>query len=97
MVRVASRAGTSTATLYRRWSGKQELFLEAITLLARRAAGQSDLGSFPDPPDTGDVVQDMEILVDRLITLYTSREGDVFYGLIDELRHDPTLARAYRE
>ncbi|MGC7098786.1 TetR/AcrR family transcriptional regulator [Amycolatopsis lurida] len=96
MVNVAARSGASTATVYRRWPGKRELFLDALTLLARRAAEHPDAGPFPPPPDTGDVLDDMEILVHRLITLYTSRSGRLFSGLIHEFRRDPALAEAFR-
>ncbi len=97
MVKVADRAGASTATLYRRWNGKQELFLEAITLLARREANHPDPGPFPPAPDTGSVVTDVEILLVRLIALYNSPEGGVFYGLIDEMRRNPQLQKTFRE
>lgn len=106
MAKVATRAGVSTATLYRRWRSRPELFLDALALARRRVADpaaegpvgeESDADPRPPTPDTGDVVADMEILVDRLIAIYNSPDGMLFYGLIEEMREHPEMRPVVRE
>ncbi|MFB9832825.1 TetR/AcrR family transcriptional regulator [Actinoallomurus acaciae] len=55
--RVAQRAGTARATLYRRWPDKRRLIADAVA------------GALPPleaPPDTGDVREDLLICFERM-------------------------------
>jgi AcrR family transcriptional regulator len=50
---VAARCRASKATLYRRWSGKGELVVDAVVRLK---------GEVPDVPDTGHLLADLQAL-----------------------------------
>ena len=74
---VATRAGTSRPVIYRRWKGKPELTLAAITHEARNAV--------VDVPNTGSVRDDLIALLLRANTkragvamLFTTRMGEFF-------------------
>ncbi|HEX2039949.1 MAG TPA: TetR/AcrR family transcriptional regulator [Acidimicrobiales bacterium] len=59
---VAARAGVGKATIYRRWSGKEELIL---------AAAETVVGDMPSP-DTGSVRDDLLVLAGALAAHLTS-------------------------
>ncbi len=50
---VAARAGAGKATLYRRWSSKTELVVDAVARMKREQVGTGPL------PDTGDLREDL--------------------------------------
>ena len=65
---VAQRAGVGKATIYRRWSSKEALVLEALG---------SDTSTL-DVPDTGSLRTDMEAYFDVLIARFgTSKGSDI--------------------
>jgi AcrR family transcriptional regulator len=75
MERVAQRARTGNASLYRRWPTRAELVLEAIRHIA------------PDPaelPDTGCVRDDMLSLLRELSALQAGPAGEIMRGIIAE-------------
>src|ERR1700730_2472618 len=78
---IAASAGTSKTTLYRRWSNKSELIVEAV----RRRTGVSfwfaDQGSF-----RADVLCAVHLLCDWLV-----RDGAILRALVDAGRRDPLL------
>ncbi|MER7999549.1 MULTISPECIES: TetR/AcrR family transcriptional regulator [unclassified Streptomyces] len=88
MERVAARARTGKATLYRRWPGLAELVVDACAI---RDASDADL------PDTGalrtDVLAALRLISGQLAGL----RGDVLRGLLPEFVGDPDFARAIRE
>lgn len=85
---VASRAGASRATIYRRWSSKQELV--AATLSHRVAKKEA-------VPDTGSVRGDLIAAISAFGTTEAGREADLIGGLIKAVRTDDELRRLMRE
>jgi AcrR family transcriptional regulator len=87
--RVAKRARTSKAAIYRRWPARADLVAAAI-----REAGERDQGALPD---TGDVRADLFAVLrgaaDRLVGPY----GEAARGLVAETLADPDATRAARE
>src|SRR5699024_11156979 len=59
---VAKKAGVGKATIYRHWSTKEALISEAIGAVADEI----------DIPDTGDVWEDISIVVNGLKTRFTA-------------------------
>jgi len=84
---VASRARTARTTVYRRWSTKGALVLEA--------AGESlAIGVVPD---TGSTRRDLEIAVRQLIRAFSDRlAAIVMLAVIANLDDDPSLAQRFR-
>jgi AcrR family transcriptional regulator len=74
MERVAQRARTGNASLYRRWPTRAELVIEAI----RHVAPNAEL------PDTGCVRDDMLALLRGLCALQAGPAGEVMRGVIAE-------------
>ncbi|MEV6674242.1 TetR/AcrR family transcriptional regulator [Streptomyces sp. NPDC051162] len=88
MDRVASRARTSKAVLYRRWSCRAELVLDACKL---RTLIDVEL------PDTGALRTDVLGLLRQMATQMASPYGSILRGLLAEMRNDPEFARIVRE
>ncbi|GAA0377193.1 TetR/AcrR family transcriptional regulator [Streptomyces blastmyceticus] len=88
MDRVASRARTSKAALYRRWSGRAELVLDACKL---RAFPEGEL------PDTGALRTDVITLLRRMSAHMASPFGSILRGLLAEMTSDPEFARLIRD
>ncbi|WP_060886827.1 TetR/AcrR family transcriptional regulator [Streptomyces caniscabiei] len=82
---VASRAGVSTATLYRRWPSKELMVVDAAAVYARELTTQAETGTLE-----GDL---RALLRDKAASL-TGREGGVLQTLIGEARHNTPLAEA---
>ncbi|GGM41412.1 TetR/AcrR family transcriptional regulator [Promicromonospora citrea] len=87
---VATRAKAGKATLYRRWSSKAELVLEAVAHM-KRPAPAAEL------PDTGTLRGDLL----GMIRPPTIRDGErklkVMAGLVSMLARTPELAEAAHE
>ncbi|AZS83497.1 TetR/AcrR family transcriptional regulator [Streptomyces griseoviridis] len=88
MERVAVRARTGKATLYRRWPGRAELVVEAYTSHHLIDA---------EPPDTGDLRADVIATLQQLSAKLTTSHGDILRGLLAETARNPDLARVIRE
>ena len=84
---VASRAGVGKATVYRRWSSRGALALDAFVT--------EFLGRQP-PPDTGTLYGDMLAALRAWIAVTRTGVGDMLVGLIAEGKHDPALAAAWK-
>ena len=79
---IAARAGTTTAAIYRRWSGKVHLVHEAV--LPDQA--------IPVPDDTGDIRDDIRALVETIRVMFDKPEVRVALpGLIADTVADPEL------
>ena len=78
---IAQRAGVGKATIYRRWSSKLPLVIEAY----------GDLPAFEES-DTGELESDLEKILRSYIRLYnTTPLGAVIPSLAGELPHNPEL------
>jgi AcrR family transcriptional regulator len=85
---VARRAGVTRPTVYRRWSGKEEL---AIAALSRAQAGIVDL------PDTGDVRHDLVAQLRSLRQTLTRPHGMAIIGsMLAEEHTSPALLAGFR-
>lgn len=84
---IAERAGASKATIYRWWSNKADVLVEAL----REQVAQE----LPFP-DTGDLRQDIEIQLRNFIVFLTGRRGRVFKAFIAAAQSDPEVAEAFR-
>ncbi|MGV8967960.1 MAG: TetR/AcrR family transcriptional regulator [Cellulomonas sp.] len=88
LAEVARRAGVSTPALYRRWSDKAQLVVEAM--VSRQPTAPL--------PDTGSTRGDLLAFTDQLVTTFThTPAGGVLPGLVAAVAADPALAARYRE
>ncbi len=86
---IASRAGVGKQTIYRWWSSKAAVIMEAYSARA--------IQNIPTP-DTGSVKQDLcQILSQLFAVLTTTTTGEAIAGLIAELQMDASLASSFRK
>jgi AcrR family transcriptional regulator len=86
---VASRAGVGKATIYRRWTSRGTLALDAFLA---EFQGQQPL------PDTGSLHDDLLAALRNWIRSVTrTSAGPILAGLIAEAQLDPEVATAWRE
>ena len=85
--KIAEKAGVSKATIYKWWSNKAAVVMDAFF----------DAAVVILPvPDTGSTMNDIIIQVSNLANFLTSREGKVINEIIAEGQFDPKLAETYR-
>jgi AcrR family transcriptional regulator len=84
---VASRAGASKATIYRRWPGKPQLVIAALARRGAVAAQEVDTGDL-----RGDLIQTVAQMRDGL----ASQDGAVILGLLNAMRENAELAEHVR-
>lgn len=84
---IATRARTSKAALYRRWSNRAELVVHAQGQLVR---------SLLSLPDTGSFASDMHALLRSLADLMDSEYGELLRGVLAEVTRNPELAAETR-
>jgi AcrR family transcriptional regulator len=84
---IAACAGAGKATIYRRWSGKAELVVDALTCKKRTF----------EVPDTGTLRGDLEELSRRATSSGEQLDTSVMIGLVSALPHDPELRDVFRE
>jgi AcrR family transcriptional regulator len=83
---VAARAGVGKTTIYRRWTSKEDLIVDAI----------DELIFDVEAPDTGSVREDLVELLVAVQTIFTSsRAGEVFPRMAGEVAAASPLGRAY--
>ncbi|MFZ4237744.1 TetR/AcrR family transcriptional regulator [Streptomyces murinus] len=82
---VAARAGVSTATLYRRWSSKDDL------VIAAAAAYHETLDT---QPDTGTLEGDLRAVLRAKAATLTGEGGRLMQALIGEAAQNTALAEA---
>lgn len=76
MESIASTAGVSKSSLYRRWDSKEELIVDAVATIAQAV----------EVSDTGDLRHDLIAAIDGLRALVSdSRAGEVFPWLVSEI------------
>ena len=86
---VAQEAHASKATLYRRWSSKADLVVDAVS----RAKGLPD----PEVPDTGSLRGDLLALACGPTGIADRLPMSVLGGLLTALHTDPELSAAWRQ
>jgi len=85
---VARRAGVSKPAIYRRWSQKSQLVVEAMVTQMR--PGKDN--------ESGSAASDLLALTEQLLSLLTLTPfGRVLPGLVAEMAADPALAASYRD
>ena len=83
---VAKRAGVGKATIYRRWTSKEALMLDAWMSCVRK----------PPTPDTGTLQGDLETLLGGIDSPLTDHELQrVFPQMIAAAKVNPDIADAY--
>ncbi len=83
---VAARAKASKATLYRRWSNKVTLVVEALQSQKHQ----------PEPPDTGTLRGDLIASFCGVGGITTHESTATFAAVITALAHDEEFAREFR-
>jgi AcrR family transcriptional regulator len=84
---VAARAKASKMTIYRRWSGKAELVVDALKCL--RKSGEM--------PDTGSLRGDLEALANRSDSPDVRFDAKLVLGVVSALARNPELRQVIRE
>ena len=79
---VARRAGASKATIYRRWAGKRELVVAALS---------AHQGGELAPVDTGTLREDLLTLCRRLVATLQTTHGSLILTLLQGTADDPPL------
>jgi AcrR family transcriptional regulator len=87
MLGVAKRANVSPATLYRRWSSKEDLVAAAVLTLSPPV----------EPPDTGNIYDDLRIVMQQRAKAMRSGEGRVLIGLMAEMVRNPKAFDAVKQ
>lgn len=85
---IAARSGTSKKTIYRWWSSKGAVLLEAVIDQTATTANH---------PDTGRFVDDILTQLKAVIALLTPHQTSPVTGIIAEALRDDALATALRE
>jgi AcrR family transcriptional regulator len=86
---VATHAKASKATLYRRWSGKSSLVVDAV-IRSKEALQVHDV-------DTGNLRDDLVAMACGHGALSDERSAQVMAGVVTALHHDPEFAEEFRE
>jgi AcrR family transcriptional regulator len=80
---VSKRSGVAKTTIYRHWPSRSALLLDAC----------SQMGSKPQPPDTGSLKSDLETLATQIAgRLPTAPWTRVLPSIIDSAERNPKLA-----
>jgi AcrR family transcriptional regulator len=86
---IAARAGVAKQTIYRWWSSKTDVLMDAFI---------EDAAEDLQPPDTGDLAQDLRRHLRRLARFLSGSDaGAVFRALHGQAQHDPDLAQRLRD
>lgn len=88
---VATRAKAGKATVYRRWSSKAELVLDAVACMKQ---GEIDLD---DLPDTGTLRGDLVAMIRTPSIRDGERKLKVMAGIVSMIARSPELAAAAQE
>lgn len=85
---VAACARTGKAALYRRWSGKEDLVVEALNHV---------LPLIDSPPDSGDLRADLAAVLHLMRESVNSPAGCAVLGIMGELDRDHEFVRTIKE
>ena len=84
---VAARAGASKMTIYRRWSGKADLVVDALSSLRKPRK----------LPDTGSLSGDLRALASRSDSPDARFDARLVLGVVSALARNPELRQVIRE
>jgi AcrR family transcriptional regulator len=85
---IAASAGVAKQTIYRWWSTKTEVLLDAFL---------QDAAEELTPPDHGDLARDLRAYLHQVARFLTrSDAGAVFRALLGHAQHDPAFAAVLR-
>ena len=85
---VAERSGVAKTTIYRHWSSRAALLLDACAKMSTRR----------EPPDTGSLRGDIVALMDDVASrLQTARFSATLPSVIDAAERDPDIARVHAQ
>jgi len=84
---VAARAHVGLATIYRRWSTKQELVIAAMSRAKQNV----------ERPETDDPRADLERFLREMTNNMFGPKSCFVVGFVTALRNDPELARVFRD
>jgi AcrR family transcriptional regulator len=85
---IAARAGVGKATIYRHWSSKAEVAVEAFKAFIPPL----------DDPDTGSFADDVRAVLIQIVDgLSNSPLAAVLPSLVEAAEHDPELERLFKE
>jgi AcrR family transcriptional regulator len=85
---IAARAGVAKQTIYRWWTSKTDILMDAFV---------DDAAEAMTPPDSGDLAADLRIQLARLADFLTrSDAGAVFRALAGQAQHDADVATRLR-
>jgi AcrR family transcriptional regulator len=85
---IAARAGVAKQTIYRWWSSKVDILMDAFI---------DDMAQHLTPPDHGDLGLDLRAHLSRTADFLTRADaGAVFRALVGQAQHDPELATRLR-
>lgn len=87
--RIAKHSGVTKATIYKWWSSKTEVAIEALL--------EQLLLTEPDPPDTGSAYEDLRQVLRRIMVFYTTPYGRVWGQLVGEAQFDPVIQERIRK
>jgi AcrR family transcriptional regulator len=83
---VSRRSGVAKTTIYRHWSSRSALLLDAC----------SNLGAKPQAPDTGTLKGDLTVLATYMAgRLRSDRWASILPSMIDAAERDPELAEVH--
>jgi AcrR family transcriptional regulator len=89
---VASRAQTGKASIYRRWSTKQDLVLDSVSCLMAGPMMNVIDRQFDDSVTTRDALLD---LMSQVATLMAGPEGDALRSVMSESLRDPSFSGTF--
>jgi AcrR family transcriptional regulator len=85
---IAARAGVGKATIYRHWSSKAEVALEAFRAFIPPL----------DDPDTGSFTEDVRSVIHQIVDgLSNSPLAGILPSLVDAAERDPEVERLFKE
>jgi len=86
---IAAAAGVGKATIYRRYKGKREIVIAALSALAQEA---------PQPADTGDVESDLvSVATDALRFLHNINGFSLIGALLLQAQQSPEFLELFRK
>jgi AcrR family transcriptional regulator len=86
---IAARAGVAKQTIYRWWSSKVDILMDAFI---------DDMAQHLTPPDHGDLGLDLRTHLSRTADFLTGADaGAVFRALVGQAQHDPEMATRLRD